>query len=84
MMNGHDHGSGAGWRPSLNQLVLIGFLAIAGFYLVTEHTAHFFGALPFLLFLLCPLMMLFMHGGHGGGDHSGHGDERDSQAGGSR
>jgi hypothetical protein len=27
-------------------LVLIAFLAIATFYLVTEHTAHFFGLLP--------------------------------------
>ena len=36
--------------------------------------------LPFvLLFLLCPLMMLFMHRGggheaHGGADHAGHHD----------
>lgn len=49
------------------------FLAIGAFFLVTEHTAHFFGALPFLLLLACPLMHLFMHGGHGG--HGGHGDE---------
>ena len=46
--------------------VLLVFLAVAGFYLVTEHTAHFFGALPFLIFLACPLMHLFMHHGHGG------------------
>lgn len=45
--------------------VLIGFLAIAGFYLVTEHTAHLFGALPYLLLLACPLMHIFMHRGHG-------------------
>ena len=25
-------------------LVLLGFLAVADFFLVTEHTAHFFGA----------------------------------------
>jgi hypothetical protein len=47
-------------------IVLLGFLAIAAFYLLTEHTAHVFGALPFLLILACPLMHLFMHHGHGG------------------
>jgi hypothetical protein len=52
------------------RIVLIGFLAVAGFYLVTEHTAHLFGALPYLLVLACPLMHIFMHGGHG---HGGHG-----------
>ena len=50
-------------------IVLIGFLAIAGFYLVTEHRAHLYGALPWLLLLACPLMHLFMHHGHG--DHGG-------------
>jgi hypothetical protein len=53
------------WR-SRSGVVLLGFLAVAGFYLVTEHTAHFFGALPFLILLACPLMHLFMHHGHGG------------------
>jgi hypothetical protein len=53
------------WR-SRGGIVLLGFLAVAGFYLVTEHTAHFFGALPFLIILACPLMHLFMHHGHGG------------------
>lgn len=47
-------------------IVLIGFLLIAGFFLVTEHTAHFLGALPYLILLACPLMHLFMHHGHGG------------------
>jgi hypothetical protein len=54
-------------------LVLLVFLAIATFFMVTEHTAHFFGVLPFLLVLACPLMMLFMH--HGG--HGGHADQSD-------
>lgn len=47
------------------------FLAIVAFFLLTEHTAHVFGALPFLLILACPLMHFFMHRGHGG--HAGHG-----------
>lgn len=61
------HGRRSNW-------VLIGFLAIGGFFLVTEHRAHllpFLGYLPFLLLLACPLMHLFHHGGHGG-----HGDRR--------
>ena len=47
-------------------LVLCGFLIIAGFFLLTEHTAHVFGVLPFLLVLACPLMHLFMHHTHRG------------------
>jgi len=54
-------------------LALIGFLLISAFFLVTEHTAHVFGILPYALLLLCPLLHLFMHGGHG--DHAGHGAE---------
>ena len=69
-----------GFLRSRTGLVLLGFLAIAGFFLITEHTAHFFGALPFLLLLACPLMMLFMHGGHGG--HGGQSDEHAGHSGG--
>lgn len=46
--------------------VLAAFLLIAGFFLVTEHTAHYFGLLPFLLLAACPLLHLFSHGRHGG------------------
>jgi len=53
----------AGWA-------FLGFAAVAAFFLVTEHTAHVFGVLPWLLVLLCPLMHVFMHRGHGG--HGGH------------
>src|SRR5512133_3720951 len=48
---------------------LIGFLAVAGFFLWTEHRAHLFGVLPYLLVLACPLMHIFHHGGHGHGPH---------------
>lgn len=49
-------------------LILCAFMIIAAFYLLTEHTAHVFGVLPYLLLLACPLMHLFMHhGGHGHG-----------------
>ena len=40
--------------------------AIAVYFLLAEHRAHFFSALPFLLLLACPLMHIFMHHGHGG------------------
>ena len=53
------------WRTR-SGIVLCGFLLAAGFYLLTEHTAHVFGVLPYLLILTCPLMHLFMHHGHGG------------------
>ena len=55
--------------------VLLGFLAVAGFYLLTQHTAHVFGVLPYLLILACPLMHLFhRHGGHGSQSARGTGD----------
>ena len=52
------------WLSSRAGLGLLAFLAIAGFFLVTEHTAHLFGILPYLLLLLCPLLHLFTHSGH--------------------
>ena len=60
------------WLRSRAGLTLIAFLAIAGFFLITEHTAHFFWFLPYALLLLCPLLHLFMHRGHG--DHANHAD----------
>ena len=63
-MNMHDNARP--WWRTRSGVVLCGFLLIAAFYLLTEHTAHVFGALPFLLILACPLMHLFMHRGHGG------------------
>jgi hypothetical protein len=52
------------WFRSRAGLTLIAFLAIVAFFMVAEHTAHFFGILPYALLLLCPLLHLFMHGGH--------------------
>lgn len=54
-------------------LALLGLLAIAAFFLLTEHRAHLLGWLPLALLLLCPLLHLLMHGGHGG--HGGHADD---------
>ena len=58
--------------------VLLAFIAVAAYFLITEHRAHLSGLLyylPFLLLLACPLMHLFMHRGHGGHGHEG-GDKR--------
>jgi hypothetical protein len=61
--NTQAHANGGLWRGS--RFVLFAFLAITGFFLITEHAAHLFGILPYLLVLLCPLLHL-LHGGHGG------------------
>ena len=54
--------------PRRGKWVFLGFLLIAGFFLFTEHRAHFLGFLPYLVFLACPLMHFFHHGhGHHGG-----------------
>lgn len=42
--------------------ILLGALL---FFLFTEHTAHTLGILPYAIFLLCPIMHLFMHRGLG-------------------
>lgn len=62
------------WLRSRTGLVFLALPGIALFFLVTEHTAHFFGLLPYVLLLLCPFLHLLVHGRHG--DHA-HG-ERDS------
>lgn len=70
----HDSHTGHGvdapnfWR-SRNGIALCVFGSIAAFYLLTEHTAHVLGALPYLILLACPLMHKFMHHGH----HHDHG-----------
>ena len=46
--------------------VLVLFVTIAGFFLLTEHRAHLYGILPYTFLLACLLMHVFMHGGHGG------------------
>jgi cell division protein FtsW (lipid II flippase) len=72
-MHMHEQPQQSKWYQSRLTWVLLGFLTVGAFFLITEHTAHFFGILPFLLLLLCPLMMLFMHVGHG--NQSGHGEK---------
>lgn len=63
-----ENGSGG----KAGRWVFWGFVLVVVFFLFTEHRAHFFGILPYLLLLACPLMHLFhRHGGHGQGNHSG-------------
>ena len=69
------------WRSRYGiGLLVLG--AIATYFLVSEHRAHFIGALPLLLLLACPLMHVFMHNGHGshGGGHAGHAGHDGSKA----
>ena len=81
----HDHSQDGseskGFWSSRYAIGLLVMGAVAAYFLLSEHRAHFFGALPFLLLLACPLMHVFMHHGHGGhgGSHAGHsGDQQDS------
>lgn len=68
--------------PRRARWVFWAFVAIAGFFLFTEHRAHVLGILPYLLLAICPLMHLFMHHGHhhgsgqnGPDEHVHHHDE---------
>ena len=79
-MNTEQNFSLGQWLRSRTGLVFLAFLGIAAFYLITEHTAHFFGILPYALLLLCPLLHLLLHGGHGNhGAHSGHADHQPTE-----
>jgi hypothetical protein len=60
------HGQPQNRTGSRWKWALLGFLAVAAFFLFTEHRAHLFGFLPFLLVAACLLLHLFMHKGHGG------------------
>ena len=54
-------------------IVLIGFIAVAGYFLWVEHTAHIITYLPLILLLGGCVLMHLGHGGHGSGDDSQHG-----------
>ncbi len=71
MTSAHDAHVGAPLRRGKLPVVLLVLAGVLGFFLFTEHRAHLFGVLPYLLVLACPLMHLFMHHGHGG--HHRHG-----------
>lgn len=60
-------------RPTRNFVLMLATAVGAGvlFWLLRDHWGHALGALPYLLFLACPLMHLFMHHGHGGHANGG-------------
>jgi hypothetical protein len=65
----HHHPHERPQRSSRPKWILLGFLAIGAFFLLTEHRAHLFGILPYLLLLSCLLMHVFHgHGGHDGNE----------------
>jgi cation transport ATPase len=67
-------GIGSFFRSPIGMAVLV-FLTIAALYLITQHTAHVLGLLPYGLLLLCPFLHLLMHGSHGShSDHPGQPD----------
>lgn len=65
------------WRSRAGVVLLV-FLAIAGFLLLFEHRAHIPGDYWLVggLLLVCILMHGFMHGGHSRGDKNVPRDER--------
>lgn len=71
----------ASWLRSRTGIAFLVFLAVALYFLLTEHRAHVIQALPWLLVLLCPLMHLF-HRGHGGHGHGGGGSSTTPPGGG--
>jgi hypothetical protein len=69
----HNTSPTRAWIRTPSGLVLLGFLAIAAFFLLTEHRAHVLGVLPYVLLLLCPVLHLFLHRSHGSGHGEHHG-----------
>ncbi|MEO5661136.1 MAG: DUF2933 domain-containing protein [Polaromonas sp.] len=71
----HDHSQHdsepKGFWGSRYSIGLVVMGAVAAYFLLSEHRAHLFGALPFVILLACPLMHVFMHHGHGR-RHRGH------------
>ena len=74
----HERESPNGTRGGVRagRWIFLGFAVIAGYFVLTEHRAHFIQFLPFLLVLACPLLHFF----HGHGGHGGHGDDKKDQS----
>ncbi len=53
---------------------LLGFATGVVIFLWKDHQEHILGFLPYAIFLLCPILHLFMHRRHRGhGGHESHG-----------
>jgi hypothetical protein len=81
-MSERPPGGGERFRRAPLMIALIGFLAVGGYFLWTEHRAHTITFLPFLLILACPLLHLFHHGSHGHDSHRHDGTGDDTARGG--
>lgn len=68
------------WWRNRTKLPFFIFLAIASYFLWTEHQAHLIEFLPWILILGCVGMHLFMHGGHGHGGGHDHGEGNEPSA----
>jgi hypothetical protein len=76
-MNGSPERKQRSGRGGRYRLVLLAFLAIGAFLLLSEQRAHVIGIPPLaLLLLLCPLLHFFMHGSHGADAQHGRNDHR--------
>ena len=67
-MNFESSDRAAPGRPRYARWIFCAFAAVALFFLIGEHRAHLYGAWPYLLAALCPLLHLFHR--HGGGSGS--------------
>jgi hypothetical protein len=67
------------WWKTPFGITVIFFFAVAGYFLIKEHTAHIGNNWIWLILLLCPLMHIFMHGSHGGHDSHGHSDHKEEK-----
>ncbi|MCF2515198.1 DUF2933 domain-containing protein [Sphingomonas sp. G124] len=54
-------------------MTVVAVASAALFWLLRDHWGHALGLAPYLLFLACPIMHLFMHRGHGHGQSGEHG-----------
>ena len=64
MQHDHRESQGSDRYQKVSRYVFFGFVAVAAYFVITEHRAHVVPFLPFLLLAICPLMHLFHHGGH--------------------
>ncbi|MBL6748915.1 MAG: DUF2933 domain-containing protein [Nevskia sp.] len=73
----HEGGAHAPRNNSLVNWMIVGLVLVAAYFVIGEHWVHVAPFLPFLIFLSCPLMHLFMHHGHGH-HHDSSGDSQNA------
>jgi hypothetical protein len=59
-----SRGTFGDWLLSRAGIATLAILTVAAILIYTDHTAHFFGAIGYLLLLACPLMHIFGHRSH--------------------